>query len=286
MTYRTLINIESKRAELLGKEKEAIKILTLELSGLNGAEFYSAYDEEIGEEKETIIQEAINRYLVDNIPVQYILGYSYFFGYPFDVDENVLIPRPETEELVSYVLAEYDHYFSGEEVTVVDIGTGSGAIAITLAKEEPLMKVHATDISQPALVVAKKNAQKLGAEVEFIAGDLLQPLIVRELKFDILVSNPPYIPKKEEVQSIVKDNEPHIALFGGETGLYFYEQILANAHKILKPKNIIAFEHSYSQKKEMLTIAAKYFPQGKARVIQDMFGKDRIMIIVNDDKDD
>lgn len=283
MTFRSLVNQETKRALKLGKEKEAVKILILELSGMDGAQFLRNYEDEIDESMKTRMIEAIDQYLLNNKPIQHILGYSYFYGYRMIVNNKVLIPRPETEELVSYVLQEYDRQFAKQPVDVVDVGTGSGAIAIALAKEEPLMKMYATDISEEALSVAGENARNLQASVEFMAGDMLQPLIEKNLKFDILVSNPPYIPETEFVEPIVKDNEPSIALFGGKSGLYFYDLILSNAHKVLKPKNILAFEHSYSQKKEMLAMAGKYFPNGKARVIQDMNGKDRILIIVNDD---
>jgi release factor glutamine methyltransferase len=282
MTFRSLVNQETKRALKLGKEKEAVKILILELSGMDGAQFLRNYEDDIDEAMKTRMIEAVDQYLLKNKPIQHILGYSYFYGYRMIVNNKVLIPRPETEELVCYVLQEYDRQFAKQPVDVVDVGTGSGAIAIALAKEEPLMKMYATDISEEALSVAGENARNLQASVEFMAGDMLQPLIEKNLKFDILVSNPPYIPDTEYVEPIVKDNEPSIALFGGKYGLYFYDLILSNAHKVLKPKNILAFEHSYSQKKEMLAMAGKYFPNGEARVIQDMNGKDRILIIVND----
>lgn len=107
-----------------------------------------------------------------------------------------------------------------------DVGTGSGAIAISLALEEPKLKVYATDISDLALTVAKENANNLKADVEFLVGDMLQPLIEKNLKVDIFVSNPPYIPQEQEIEAVVKDNEPHVALFGGNDGLYFYRKIL------------------------------------------------------------
>ena len=280
MTYQKYLNIMGKKALEQNLEQEAIKILVLELSQMDGATFFAKLNTEIPNEQMIIFDHAINLYLNFHMPVQHILGYSYFYGYKLKVSNKVLIPRPETEELVSYVMQTYDEVFDQKNVDVVDIGTGSGAIAIALAKEEKHFKVVATDISEEALEVAKENALLNDAQVEFIQGDMLEPLIARNLKFDILVSNPPYIPNEEYVEDIVKNNEPSIALFGGSDGLDFYDIILRNAHKILKEKAILLFEHSYSKKKEMLELAHKYFPKAKAEVIKDLNGKDRFLIII------
>jgi release factor glutamine methyltransferase len=165
---------------------------------------------------------------------------------------------------------------------VRDVGKGSGAIAITLALEEKNMQVEATDISEEALVVAKENAQNLKANVNFIVGDMLEPLIKSKKKYDLLVSNPPYIPQEEFVESLVKDNEPHVALFGGEDGMYFYEVILRDSKKIVKDKSIIAFEHGWNQKEQMERLIKKYYPQSRYEIIKDLNNKDRITIIYND----
>lgn len=281
MTYQAFLNKQMKRADSLGKEREAIKLLVLELSGLDGANFFLKLTEELPVEEEKRFLTAIDKYLIDGMPVQHILGYSYFYGYRMIVNKEVLIPRPETEELVGYVLQKYDDVFDGQKVDVVDVGTGSGAVAVALVKEEPNMSVYATDISETALEVAVQNAKNNDANVTFYLGDMLQPLIERNLKFDILVSNPPYIPEDEYVESIVKDNEPHVALFGGVDGMYFYDIILSNASKILKDINIIAFEHSYNKGEQMIALAKKYFPEGKVELIKDLNGKDRFTIIVN-----
>ncbi len=177
------------------------------------------------------------------------------------------------------VLFVYDEIFGNNKVEVVDVGTGSGAIAISLDLEEQNMNVIATDISKEALEVAKDNNKKLNANVEFYLGNMLEPL--KGKKFDILVSNPPYIPSEEIVDSLVLDNEPHVALFGGEDGLKFYRQILMNANTILNKKNIIAFEHAYDKGKEMEDLARTYFPNSDIRLFKDLQGKDRMTIIVN-----
>lgn len=264
-------------------EEEAIKILVLELSGLDGANFLLALNQEIEPNTYELLKKACDEYIINKRPVQHILGYSYFFGYKMMVNKDVLIPRPETEELVGYVLSTYDDVFKGKPVKLVDVGTGSGAIAIALQKEEPNLTVFATDISNEALDVARINASNNQANVTFFQGDMLKPLIERNLKFDILVSNPPYIPNNEYVEDIVINNEPHVALFGGTLGMDFYEQILKDASKILNTPNFIAFEHSYNKKKEMEQLIKKYFPNSKYETIKDLSGKDRITIIINEE---
>lgn len=238
-------------------------------------------NEEIEEVTYQKLLKAVDEYIIDGKPVQHIIGYSYFYGYKMIVNEDVLIPRPETEELVGYVLSYYDEVFDGKKVKVVDVGTGSGAIGITLSKEEPNMEMFATDISEEALVVARQNALNNDANVCFYQGDMLQPLIEKNLKFDILVSNPPYIPDDEYVEDIVRNNEPHVALFGGKNGMYFYDIILKDASKVLNTPNIIAFEHSYNKKKEMHELINKYFPNSTYETIKDLSGKDRMTVIIN-----
>ncbi len=195
------------------------------------------------------------------------------------VNKDVLIPRFETEELVGYILSYYDEMFETKKIKVVDIGTGSGNIAIALAKEEPNMEVSASDISPEAIEVAKENAKNNDAKVNFVVGDMLEPFIKSGEKFDILVSNPPYIPDTEFVEDIVKDNEPHLALFGGSDGMKFYDMILKDADKILNYPALIAFEHSYNKKEQMINLAKKYFSDSQVEVIKDMQGKDRMTFI-------
>ena len=281
MKYITFLNKQGKRAEEKGLEKEAIKLLLLELSGKSGAEFVSMLHDELPMEEEERLVKEIDKYIIDGIPVQHIIGYTYFYGYKMKVNKEVLIPRPETEELVGYVLSYYDDVFEGRKVDVVDVGTGSGAIAIALSKEESNMIVSATDISPTAVEVAKENAQINDANVNFMVGDMLEPLIENNMKFDILVSNPPYIPDSEYVEDIVKNNEPHVALFGGSDGMKFYDIILSNAHKVLKTPSILAFEHGYRSKEKMIELAKKYFPNSEVISIKDLSDKDRMTVVIN-----
>ena len=250
----------------------------LHFSGLEANDLYLNFEDEMPEKNYHDFMNGLDLYIRKNIPVQQIIGYVYFYGYKFSVKNTVLIPRFETEELVANVLMLYDEHFNNKAIDLVDVGTGSGCLAITIKKEEPKINVVATDISDEALEIAKQNAVDLNAEVEFIQGDMLEPVYDR--RFDILVSNPPYIPQEEKVEDIIYDNEPHVALFGGEDGLKFYRVILANAKDILKEKAIIAFEHGYDKGQELRDIAEKHFPDSNIYTLKDMQGLDRMTFVI------
>lgn len=281
MTVRELLKYGEQLAINHNKEASAIKLLLMHFLEKESYELIMNMDKAVDETLVAKYKKGVSLYVEENIPVQHIIGYEYFYGYKFIVGPDVLIPRFETEELVALVLSSYDDYFNQKSVDVVDVGTGSGAIAISLSLEEEKMKVDATDISEEALKVAKQNAKNLNASVHFLSGDMLAPLIDSGKKYDILVSNPPYIPQEEYVESLVKDHEPHVALFGGNDGMFFYERILQDAHLILKSKSMIAFEHGWNQKEKMKALIKKYFPQSKYEIIKDMNGKDRMTIIYN-----
>lgn len=277
MKYMKFIKEAEQLAASMNKEESAIILLLEYVTKENSTGLYMKLHEEVSKEIQESFQSLFHRYLYENEPVQYLIGSSCFYGYDFKVTKDVLIPRYETEELVEQVLYRYDSYFKGQQVDVCDLATGSGCIGITLALEEKLMRVVATDISKDALRIAKENSERLGANVEFLEGDMLEP--VKNRKFDIFVSNPPYIPEKENVMSLVKDNEPNIALFGGEDGMKFYRIILENVHMLLKEKAIVCFEHGYDKKEEMLALAKHYFPEARVEVLKDLEGKDRMTFI-------
>lgn len=278
LIIRELINQELKRILAADKEESAALILFEYASGLDRTAIYVNYENEVSDEIMSKFKKIVDKYINENIPVQYIIGHTNFYGYEFKVNENCLIPRPETAELVENILFYYDSYFSGEQLDLVDIGTGSGCIATTLALEEPRFNVSATDISAEAVELAGENAKNLGAKVDFYVGDMLEPVYGK--KFDILVSNPPYIPKTEIVDSLVLDNEPNVALFGGEDGLKFYRIILENANKILKEKAIIGFEHAFDTAKDIRDIAKEYFLDALIFTKKDMQQKDRMTFII------
>lgn len=284
MKYKDYLKHWQDIASEKGYEESAILLLLLYEAKLTSSELYMKMDEEIDKKTSDNFETDVKKYLDDNIPVQYIIGEACFYGYDFNVNKDVLIPRPETEELVENLLFLYDDYFKGKDIDVVDIGTGSGCISVTLAAEEPHMHLMATDISGAALNVARSNARKMNVNVDFKEGNMLEP--VMNDKFDILVSNPPYIPETEVVDPLVKDNEPNVALFGGNDGLKFFHIILENAPKIMKEKCILAFEHGYNKTKEIEAICKKYFPDANIYTKKDLQGLDRMTFVIRGFKDE
>ena len=210
------------------------------------------------------------------IPVQYIVGNVDFYGYNFKVNENVLIPRFETEELVEKTIKYINKYFD-KKVDILDLGTGSGCIAITLKKELDC-NVDAVDISPKALEIAKLNAKNNNVDITFYEGDMLNPI---NKKYDVIISNPPYIAYNEEIMEIVKNNEPHTALYAEDNGLKYYKDIISNANKYLKEKSIIAFEIGEKQGKLILEYAKNYFKDSIITVEKDMQNRDRFVFIIN-----
>ena len=277
MTYQKFIKEMQEKAFEAEKEESAVILILEFVTQLETNFLYMKMNEEIEEDIINKFNDIFDKYLYDNKPVQYLIGYSTFYGYDFIVNEDVLIPRFETEELVENVLYRYDRHFKGQKVDVCDLACGSGCIGVTLSLEEKNMNVIASDISEAALAVAKKNNEKLGGTVKFLQGDMLEPL--KGYKFDIFVSNPPYIPNDELVDPLVKDNEPNIALFGGSDGMKFYDIILRGVKPLLKDKAMIAFEHGFDKREEMISLANKYFPGSKVEVLKDLEGKDRMTFI-------
>jgi len=218
------------------------------------------------------IEDAIKRH-ENGEPVQYIVGDVDFYGNIIKVDKRVLIPRFETEGLVEIAL----NYLTNTNLDVVDLGTGSGCISITLKKKLPNINIDAVDISLDALTLALENAKLNSVDINFIEGDMLKPL---NKKYDCIISNPPYIAYDEEVMDIVKNNEPNNALYADNEGLYFYEEILKNAKKYLKDKYYIFFEMGYKQGEQIKNIALKYL-DCIVEVKKDLQGFDRYIIIKN-----
>jgi len=282
VTYEQLLNKAVRLAKKEAKEIEAAKVLLVELSGLSSSEFYLSYKMEVSEDFIAKYETLLKRYLYDHEPIQHLLGYSYFYGYRLKVNEDVLIPRAETEQLVEWVLSLYDTYFNNQEVDVLDLGTGSGCIAIALALEEQKMKVDAIDVTKEALEVAKSNANTLRASISFKVSSWFDNVTK---KYDIIVANPPYIPDIEVVDSIVK-KEPSQALYGGADGLDPYRQILSQAEKHLKPKALIAFEHGFQHKDKMFELAKKYFPNAFIFQEKDLANKDRFTFVYIGEKDE
>lgn len=210
-------------------------------------------------------------------PVQYIVGNVDFYGYELDVNKNVLIPRRETEELVEEVIKRSKTF---DNPVIIDVGTGSGAIAISLSKE---LKTHvyASDISDKAIDVAKTNVDKTNSNVTLLKGDMLKPYIENNIKADILVSNPPYIKEDEKIEDIVKNNEPHLALYAKNDGLEFYESMLKNAKKVLNDKYLIAFEIGETLGDDIKALAEKHLGNVSVEIKKDLSDKNRFVFVYN-----
>ena len=221
------------------------------------------------------IEDAIER-LNKGEPVQYIVGEADFCGNILKVNKNVLIPRFETEELVEETIKFIKEHFS-KKVDILDIGTGSGAIAISL-KKAVNSNVTATDISKEALEVAKENASTNKVDIEFINTNIYEGI---DNKFDVVISNPPYISYDEEIMDIVKNNEPHTALYADNNGLYFYEEILKNIKSIIKENYLISFEIGETQYEDIKNYKEKYLPDSKITLKKDMQGRNRMVFITN-----
>ncbi|MBG9785164.1 peptide chain release factor N(5)-glutamine methyltransferase [Shouchella lehensis] len=212
--------------------------------------------------------------LPSGIPVQHIIGSESFYGRVFSVSGDVLIPRPETEELVEAVLERLE----GTE-RIVDIGTGSGAIAITLQLESPGTEVTAIDLSEKALNVAQENAKTLGATVRFKQGDLCQP--VKRECFDVIVSNPPYIPERDRASLAeqVREYEPELALFAGDDGLAVYRRLATELLEHVRDGSLIALEIGAGQGNAVKQLFQEQFPKATIEIRFDINEKDRIVLI-------
>ena len=224
------------------------------------------------------LEEAIKR-LEKGEPVQYIVGDVNFYGNTIKVNKNVLIPRRETEELVEKSLERIKKLFPKENINILDIGTGSGCIAITIKKFLPTSNISAIDISQDALQVAVDNSELNNTNINFIHSNLFENV---SGKYHCLISNPPYIKENEEIMDIVKNNEPHLALYAPNDGLYFYEEILKQASNYLEEKYIIAFEIGETQGQEIINIAKKYFPNANITLEKDLQHFDRFIFITTE----
>ena len=214
--------------------------------------------------------------LEEGLPVQYIVGEVDFYGNIFKVNKNVLIPRFETEQLIEITMEYINDRFDGC-VDILDIGTGSGCIAITL-KKNIRCNVDAVDISSDVLEVAEYNKKLNNVDINLFKSDMLSKV---SKKYDVIISNPPYIGREEDIQGIVEKNEPHIALYADNDGLYYYEEILKNCKKNLKDNFIIAFEIGQSQGKLVKDLALKYLDNIDVFIKKDLNNLDRFVIIVS-----
>lgn len=274
-SYLEVLSGASSFLEKAGKEGHAIEFLFLQRKGWDKTKWLLTMRKPISQEDEALIAADLAQLMAD-YPPQYLLGYSEFYGHTFKVTEDTLIPRPETEELVELCLRQNP----ADRLRVIDVGTGTGAIAISLKLARPLWDVAAVDISAAALTVAKENAQALGAEITFYEGDGLAPI---EGPIDILISNPPYISEEEWglMDESVRKYEPKTALFAENDGLAIYQQLANEAQQLLREDGKIFLEIGFQQGTAVQKIFQAAFPQKIVEIKEDMFGKER-MIFVHD----
>ena len=256
-----------------GEEAESLSFVYISLKELSFTDFVFALQQEVTNEDYKFVEDIFIK-LASHIPAQYIIGHAEFFGMQLKVDERVLIPRPETEELVELILSENPE----KNLKVIDIGTGSGAIALALAKNRPDWSVTAADISQDALELATENAKRQDLDLTFIRTDCFSEI---SSKYDIIVSNPPYISREdqEEVGLNVLHSEPHLALFADEDGLAIYRRIAEDSKDYLNDGGKIYLEIGYKQGQSVPALFTENFPEKRVRTLKDQFGQDRMVVI-------
>ena len=250
------------------------KILLAELLELNPLELLNYLDKIVTEEQEKLYKQEIEA-LESGKPLQYIIGNVNFYGQRFDINENVLIPRFETEELVEHTI-QYIKKFFTKPVDIIDLGCGSGVIGLTLEKKVSTNSVDLIDISEKALEVTKKNCSKLNSKANLIKSDMFENVTK---KYDVIISNPPYIKTNEQIEDIVKNNEPHLALYAGIDGLDCYRKILKDVKNHMKERCIIAFEIGMTQAEDIKKIAYETLSDIKIEVKKDLSEKDRMIFI-------
>ena len=278
--YKTIfeaLNGASSFLEENGREGNAARLLLQHILQTNYSGLMMRMHDAITDEQAVLFQSYIDRH-VKGQPVQYITGVEEFYGRKFLVDESVLIPRPETEELIVGTFARMQKLFGeNKNLKLADIGTGSGAIAITMKKEQPTLDVTATDLSEAALITAQKNAEQLGADITFKLGDLTAP--ISEEKWDIVLSNPPYIAfaDMKDMSDVVVEHEPHSALFAEEDGLILYRKLALALPALMNKPALIGLEIGYTQGQAVANLFKNSFPQAQVSIVKDINQKDRMV---------
>ncbi|MBC2254985.1 peptide chain release factor N(5)-glutamine methyltransferase [Listeria ivanovii] len=262
-----------------GLDQNAAEILLETRMGLSRSELWMEINRELESNHKKQFQEDFERYLAGE-PVQYILKTAPFYGYDFLVTEDVLIPRPETEELVACAEAFLN---KNPLPAVLDVCTGSGIIAIALKKAFPNIAMTAADISVPALAIAKKNALLLNADVRFVETDLLEAFKQNGEHFDMILANPPYISEaeKETMSDYVLKNEPALALFAENDGFAIYERFVADLKFVLNSSFWVGVEIGYTQGEKVKQLFQKSYPHSSVVIHKDINSKDRYVTCSN-----
>lgn len=250
------------------------KILLAELLNKNPLELLNFLEEQVDDDKVDLYKKEVLA-LEEGKPIQYVLGNVNFYGNKFYINENVLIPRFETEELVENTINYINKYFN-HPVDIIDLGCGSGVIGLTLEKKVSTKTVDLVDISPLALEVTTKNKDLLKSNANIIESDFFTNI---SNKYDVIISNPPYISINEEIEEIVEKNEPHLALYAGEEGLDCYKKILENIKDHMNDRCLIAFEIGSLQKDRLIDLVNKYLDNVRIEVKKDLSDKDRMLFI-------
>ncbi len=261
-----------------GKSKihsDHAKMLLAALLNVNSLELLNYLNQEVKEEIEMAFKEKIDE-LAKNRPIQYVIGNVNFYGEEFIVNESTLIPRFETEELVENTMIYLDEFFETKNLRVVDLGTGTGCIGLILKKLIPSLDMTLVDISEEALKIAKENQKQKGLEVTILKSNFLESV---PGSFDIIISNPPYIKEKESIETIVKENEPSIALYAGKDGLDCYRTILHQCKDKLNKKFMIAFEIGCDQRQAVTELIYQELKNVQIICKKDLSGRNRMIFI-------
>jgi len=260
-----------------GKEESLARFLLMYMLDENPQLFSNNISEQLSKEKEEKYFSLIEKHIKEDMPLSHLVGFEYFYDRKYKVTKDVLSPRMETEELI-YKVIEYVKATNKNNLKILDLCTGSGIIAITLKKEleQVSVDVIASDISEEAIEVAKENAQFHDATIKFIKSDIFNNI---DDKFDIIVSNPPYIDRKDEVtmKENVLNYDPHLALFAEEEGMYFYRKIVEESKNYLNDSGVIFFEIGHNQREKIIKLADinGYY----AEVYKDLNGRDRMAFL-------
>ena len=286
--YRNYFNETLKTIYPITEIDSFFFLLLEEYLGFRRVDIVLKSDFKITQETLNLLQSATKQ-LEQEVPLQYIIGKTEFYGLPFVVNKHVLIPRPETEELVAWVVSESSRFKTfntstkqtteTKQLKILDIGTGSGCIPVSLKKQLPFAEISAIDISREALTVAKKNAVLNNVDIHFILQDILKTVALDQ-HYDIIISNPPYVREleKKELKNNVLKNEPHVALFvENDNPLMFYDKIAELAKNYLNKNGLLFFEINQYLGTETIDLVNKKGLKN-IQLKKDMFGNDRIIV--------
>ena len=286
--YRNYFNETLKTIYPITEIDSFFFLLLEEYLGFRRVDIVLKSDFKINQKTLNLLQSATKQ-LEQEVPLQYIIGKTEFYGLPFVVNKHVLIPRPETEELVAWVVSESSRFKTfntstkqtteTKQLKILDIGTGSGCIPVSLKKQLPFAEISAIDISNDALTVAKKNAVLNNVDIHFILQDILKTVALDQ-HYDIIISNPPYVREleKKELKNNVLKNEPHVALFvENDNPLIFYAKIAELAKKYLNKNGLLFFEINQYLGTETIDLVNKKGLKN-IQLKKDMFGNDRIIV--------